>query len=76
MTLAQVWDGLSLGLVGILYSVVVTVIGVLVAPYGFWWRFLYGVLALGLLIPLWYWQENIVPVAQGLLRRRKVTRIR
>jgi hypothetical protein len=75
-TLTRAWDGNSLTLFGILYAIVVTVAGVIVAMAGtgrswLWWG-IYGVVSLGLLaLALLVFPQAVIASMRWLTERAK-----
>jgi len=63
-----VWDGNSLTLAGILYGIVVTVVGVVVATLGTFATVVYAIVALGVLAAgLWLFAQPIIGAMRRLL---------
>jgi hypothetical protein len=67
-----VWDSLSLTLAGVLYGIVVTVVGVIVAPHGTVPAVIYaGVVLAILLVGLFFFAPSVIAWMRWLLERAK-----
>jgi hypothetical protein len=62
------WGPKTLTLVGIVYTALITIIGVVIAPLGWHWRVGYAVLALSGLVIGWYRRGHIITFAVRLLK--------
>jgi hypothetical protein len=72
LKLIRAWDSNSLTLAGVIYGIVVTVIGVVIATLGTPWTVIYAVVVLVLLVlGLLRWAQPIIRAMQWLLARGK-----
>jgi uncharacterized protein (DUF983 family) len=74
MLIVRTWDGSSLTLFGVLYGIVVTVAGVVVAVFWpYWWTvILFAVVSLGLLlVMLVYFGQPVIEAMRWLIERGK-----
>jgi hypothetical protein len=70
LTVVRAWDAGSLTLAGVIYGIVVTVVGVIVAPHGTWPTVIYAVVALVLLAAgLLVFAQPIIRVMRWILDR-------
>jgi hypothetical protein len=68
--IVRAWDGNSLTLFGVLYGIVVTAVGVVIATASIWWLIAYVVAALGLLaVLLLFFGQPIIGGMRWLIER-------
>jgi hypothetical protein len=68
--LIRAWDSNSLTLAGVLYGILVTVVGVIVAPHGTLPTVVYAVIALAILaVGLLFFAQPVIAAMRWLLKR-------